>query len=105
MKKLIITCASILTISLMAANAQIDTTKTKESEQIITPKKDQVQIKAEEVPAAVRKTLSDPMYIGWENAPIYFNKTKEQYSVELLSGNTTKMYRFDKNGKPIIEDK
>jgi hypothetical protein len=116
MKKLVLTFASILLISVMAANAQelSDTTKTstgksmsesqEESSQAVG-KKDLVRVQTNDVPAALRKTLEDPMYAGWENSTIWRNKTTDEYTVEILNGTTTKTYRFDKNGKPIIDKK
>jgi hypothetical protein len=117
MKKLVLTFASMLMISVMAANAQelSDTTKTSteksavsgqesESSQAVG-KKDLIRVQTNDVPAALRKTLEDPMYAGWENSTIWRNKTTDEYTVEILNGTTTKTYRFDKNGKPIIDKK
>jgi hypothetical protein len=116
MKKLVLTFASVLLISVMAATAQelSDTTKTgvksekseeSQSNEAVNSKKDLVRVQTNEVPASLRKTLEDPMYAGWENSTIWRNKTNDEYTVEILNGTTTKTYRFDKNGKPIIDDK
>jgi hypothetical protein len=113
MKKMMLLCASFLLVGLFAANAQSqDTTKrpTREGEELsqptqqsnqMTQKKDLVKVQASEIPASLRKTLEDPMYAGWENSTIWKNKTNDQYTIELMTGNTTKTYRFDKSGKPI----
>jgi hypothetical protein len=106
MKKLVLTFASMILISVMAATAQ-DTTKSStatESSQAVG-KKDLVRVESTEVPAALKKTLEDPMYKGWENGTVWRNKSNDEYSVTILSGTTSKTYRFDKNGKPIIDDK
>jgi len=112
MKKLMLLCAGFILVGLISANAQSsDTTKrpskapasqtTPEESNQMTQKKDMVKVQTTEVPASLRKTLEDPMYVGWENSTIWRNKTNDEYTVELLSGNTTKTYRFDKTGKPI----
>jgi hypothetical protein len=106
MKKLMLTVASMLLISVMAATAQ-DTTKTStstESSQAVG-KKDLVRVEKADVPDALKKTLEDPMYAGWENSTIWRNKSTDEYSVTIISGTTSKTYRFDKNGKPIIDDR
>ena len=115
MKKLMLLCAGFMLTGFIAVNAQSsDTTKrpskspeiqstpqqSQESNQM-TQKKDMVRVQSAEVPASLRKTLEDPMYVGWENSTIWRNKNTNEYSVELMSGTTTKTYRFDKSGKPI----
>ena len=111
MKKLMLLCASFMLVGAIAVNAQSsDTTKRpakapttqppQQSNQM-TQKKDLVKVQTAEVPASLRKTLEDPMYVGWENSTIWRNKTTDEYTIELPSGNTTKTYRFDKTGKPI----
>jgi hypothetical protein len=75
-------------------------------------KKDMVRVQPSEIPASLRKTLEDPMYAGWENSTIYRNKSNNEYVVEIKnttgtsssSASATKTYRFDKNGKPVIDD-
>ena len=111
MKKLMLLCAGFMLVGLIAANAQSsDTTKrpakapTTQSPQQsnqMTQKKDLIKVQTAEVPAPLRKTLEDPMYVGWENSTIWRNKTTDEYTIELMSGTTTKTYRFDKTGKPI----
>jgi hypothetical protein len=106
MKKLMLTFAAMLLISVMAATAQ-DTTKTStgtESSQAVG-KKDMVRVDKDQVPDELKKTLADPMYAGWENSTIWRNKSNDEYSVTIISGTSSKTYRFDKNGKPIIDDR
>lgn len=67
-------------------------------------RKDMLNIQSSEVPSSIRKTLNDPMYAGWENSNINRNKSQDEYVVEVLSGSTTKVYRFDKNGKPLTDN-
>jgi len=112
MKKLMLLCAGFMLVGLIAVNAQSsDTTKrpskapatqpTPQQSNQMTQKKDLVRVQTAEVPASLRKTLADPMYVGWETSTIWRNKTTDEYTVELPSGTTTKTYRFDKAGKPI----
>jgi hypothetical protein len=112
MKKLMLLCASFMLVGMIAANAQSsDTTKSpsktttqptpQQPSNQMTHSKDMVKVKTTEIPASLRKTLEDPMYTGWENSTIYRNKTNDQYTLELMSGTTTKTYHFDKAGKPI----
>lgn len=105
-------CAGFMLVGLIAVNAQsADTTKRPSKEPATQPtpqpsnqmthKKDLVKVQTTDIPASLRKTLEDPMYVGWENSTIWRNKTTDEYTVELMSGTTTKTYRFDKTGKPI----
>src|SRR4051794_10970701 len=116
MKKLMLLCAGFMLTGFIAVNAQSsDTTNrpskattttstpqesNQEESNQMTQKKDMVRVQSAEVPASLRKTLEDPMYVGWENATIWRNKNTNEYSMELMSGNTTTTYRFDKSGKP-----
>jgi hypothetical protein len=108
MKKLMLSFASLLIVGLVAVNAQYDTTKRptqgsqpQQQNNQMNQKKDLVKVKTADLPASLRKTLEDPMYIGWENSTIYRNKTNEEYTVDIMTGNTFKSYRFDKNGRPL----
>jgi hypothetical protein len=60
-----------------------------------------VRIPASQVPTALRQTLKDPQYNGWENSTVYFDKSSNQYSVEVMDGNNLKTYNFDQSGKAI----
>ncbi len=42
-------------------------------------------------------------YKGWKNSTIYFEKNTEQYLVNIQSANSTRTYRFDKDGNEIID--
>lgn len=113
MKKLLFICASVMLAGVIASHAQSsDTTKRPSRSETMqsTPeqpsnqmKKDVVAVKPTEVPASLRKTLEDPMYVGWEKSTIWNNKTTGEYTVEMMSGTTMKTYRFDRTGKPIKE--
>ena len=113
MKTLLFICASFVLAGVVTVNAQSsDTSKrpTRSSTPAVQPtpqqpsnqmKKDVVIVKSTEVPASLRKTLEDPMYVGWENSTIWRNKTTDEYTMEMMSGTTMRTYRFDKTGKPI----
>jgi hypothetical protein len=64
-------------------------------------KKDMTVIQSSEVPSSLRTTLQGDQYKGWENGTIYRNGTNDMYMIEMHDGDKTKMFRFDKNGKPV----
>jgi hypothetical protein len=67
-------------------------------------KEDNVRIMPSEVPAAIKQTLeSSPEYSGWEKATIYKSKNGNKFTIEVTRADTTRIYRFDKSGKPLIE--
>lgn len=61
------------------------------------------RIQTAEVPPALRKTLQDAEYAGWENGAVYRNITTNEYKVELLQHPDVKTYYFDKEGRRILE--
>jgi hypothetical protein len=65
---------------------------------------DDRRIMPAEIPPAVKRTLeSSPEYTGWEKGTIYKNKSGNKFTIEVTRGDTTRTYRFDKGGKPLIE--
>jgi hypothetical protein len=67
--------------------------------------KEMNKIVAEELPAPVKKTLeSNARYEGWEKAQIFINKTNDQYAIQFKESDKTVTYRFDKNGKSILDE-
>lgn len=65
---------------------------------------DRQRITAAEVPDAVRQTLeSSAQYTDWQKATIYRDKNKDEYLVEYKNRDKTTTYRFNKEGKPVIE--
>lgn len=62
------------------------------------------RIQPEEVPQPVRETLqSRAEYNDWQNAKIYFDENTEEYILEFSEAAETKSYRFNPEGKPILE--
>jgi hypothetical protein len=67
--------------------------------------KEMSKIVAEELPAPVRKTLDDnAQYKGWEEAQIFVNKANDQYAIQFKESDKTITYRFDKNGKSVLDE-
>jgi hypothetical protein len=110
MKKVMLTLAGMLFISLVAVNAQDSTRTTQPS--VSQPsttqqpsqdyqQRDMVKVKSNEVPASLRSTLQGSEYKGWESGTIYRSKSNDNYTVEIGEGTTKKTYRFDKSGKRI----
>jgi hypothetical protein len=67
---------------------------------------ERVQIKPEEMPAAVQKALADDKYKAWEVQTVYRVKTTiEYYEVNLKKETDSKTVKFDANGKAIEEVK
>lgn len=61
---------------------------------------DMVEISAEEMPARLKTELQKKEYRG-EKQTYYKHKQKDEYAVEVQSGEVTYFYLFDKNGKSI----
>lgn len=67
--------------------------------------KDMDRIVPEELPEPVRQTLeSSAQYKEWQKAMIYQNKTKDQFVIQFKESDKTTTYKFDNNGRPLIED-
>ncbi len=62
------------------------------------------RISPEELPQPVRETLqAHPEYNDWQNAMIYLDENMDEYVVKFGDAAETKSYRFNKEGKPILE--
>lgn len=103
MKKLIIAAIAITTS--VFANAQAETTPAQPAKEIAANNEnpDRVKIKLEELPASVRKVLTDSAYQGWTAKQAYIVKAEKPfYEVELA--NTTgelKTVKFNEDGTVI----
>ena len=63
------------------------------------------RIKPEEVPQPVRETLqSNAQYNAWQDSKIYYDENTEEYVLEFTDASKTKTYRFNKEGKQILEE-
>jgi hypothetical protein len=66
--------------------------------------RDMVKISAREIPANLQNALKGDDYKG-ESKTFYKSKDGESYAVEIKDGNITQIYRFDKEGKPVNDNK
>ena len=65
---------------------------------------DAVKITSAEIPAAVKRTLqSGTEYAGWERGTVYKDKSGSTYIVEIKEADRTRVFRFDKAGKPVLD--
>ncbi|MBA4055453.1 MAG: hypothetical protein C0490_12130 [Marivirga sp.] len=62
--------------------------------------KDMVKIDVREVPAELKKVMQRQEYKG-DTKTYYKHKERDEYAVEIQSGEVTHFYLFDKNGRPI----
>ncbi|MEJ0032699.1 MAG: hypothetical protein WDO15_21115 [Bacteroidota bacterium] len=115
MKKIMMIASAMLLGGVVAVQAQ-DTTSFKktdtlslqqpiQAQQPSTQLKDMTALKSTEIPANLRETLQATQYKGWDasTSKIYRNQTSDLYVVQIEDGTMTKTYRFDKEGKPIID--
>ncbi|HYF69885.1 MAG TPA: hypothetical protein VD884_17205 [Ohtaekwangia sp.] len=105
MKKVMFAFAAML--GAVAVNAQT-TPETNPSTEVVTPAPtpdadaaEQVEIKTEELPEAVKKTLEDQEYKGWLINTARHDKKNDQYEVELKNGADTQVIKFSKDGQRL----
>jgi hypothetical protein len=68
-------------------------------------KQDQIKIMSTEIPKELQRTLEASVeYKGWERSSVYKNKAGTLYTVEITSADTTKTYRFSRDGKPADDN-
>ena len=96
----------MLFIGIAVVNAQdtLNTTKPQTQSQSsynTQVPKDYITMKVDDVPSSLRTTLRGDEYTGWESGTFYQNKSSNQYLVQIGSGNDTKSYYFDRNGKRV----
>jgi len=113
MKKTILTMAGILMMGVVV-NAQTDTTLVSPNEMVQGEETntavqnpgpanpERVRVQANDLPQGLKQTLTDSQYKGWESAPIYMNKTTNQYSFSLPNNGNTRTYTFDQTGRPVV---
>jgi hypothetical protein len=120
MKKIILLVVSAC-LSIAIANAQTDTTKTKSNKRSSAkslqhyPTKDMKKIQSTDVPPALKTTLQDAEYAGWESGSWFYNSSSGEYAYQVEppetdpTGSQKSMknekiwFRFDRNGKRIQE--
>jgi hypothetical protein len=109
MKKLMLTIASLLFVSVLAVNAQVSSDTTGAGSTSGQPSvtddqsnytRDMESIQSSEVPASLRSTLQGSEYSGWEEGKVYRNATTNEYLI-VIGDDDAKVFRFDANGNKI----
>jgi hypothetical protein len=109
MKKLMLTIASLLFVSVLAVNAQVNSDTTGTGSTSSQPgmtddqsnyTRDMESIQSSEVPASLRSTLQGSEYSGWEEGKVYRNATTNEYLI-VIGEDDAKVFRFDANGNKI----
>jgi len=104
MKKLMLTIAGLLFVSVLAVTAQVqDTTSagqpaTGYQQELNYDELEPVQ--STDVPASLRSSLQGSEYSGWEAGKVYRHKTDNEYVV-VIGDENAKVYRFDSNGNRV----
>lgn len=63
-----------------------------------------IKITSAEFPAAIKKTLNaGSEYQGWEKGRAFKSKDGKMYLLEMSEADTTRIFRFDANGKLILD--
>ena len=65
--------------------------------------RDMVKITEKEIPESMENALKGES--SGESKTFYRSEDGDEYAVEIKDGNTTQVYRFDKQGNPINERK
>lgn len=66
---------------------------------------DRHRVTPAELPEPVKQELDgNARYSEWQKAVMYHDKNKDEYIVEFNEAGKTTSYRFNKDGKPILED-
>jgi hypothetical protein len=108
MKKVMLTLAGMLFVSVLAVNAQVasDTSSTSTNQPSMSSDdqanytRDMEVIQSSEVPASLRSTLQGSEYSGWEDGKVYRNSSTNEYLI-VIGDEDAKTYRFDANGSRI----
>ena len=103
MKKILLAAGLALAAFVLQAQNPADEQKpaTENSTAAKAEDADKVQIKVEELPEAVKKTLADQEYKGWLINTAYHDKKNERYEVELKNGADTQVIRFSQEGQRL----
>jgi hypothetical protein len=64
-------------------------------------KEDRVEVKKENLPPRMQEALKEEKYAGWESGNVFFEKGTEQFILHIATDNTTRTFRFDKEGNPL----
>src|SRR5690606_10739580 len=100
MKKLFFSISLVLFSAVMVF-AQETVKETAVIEQGNDVQDEKVEIKTDELPEAVRTTLSTEEYKDWTIEKAYHIKTHNHYEVKLKKGSESKSIKFDKDGNVV----
>lgn len=65
---------------------------------------DKIKITSAEFPESVKRSLNDgPEYEGWQKGTAFKSKDGNMFILEMREADTVRIFRFDKNGKLILE--
>jgi hypothetical protein len=65
---------------------------------------DKIKITTADLPREIKKTLNaGSEYTGWERGQVYKSKDSKLYILQMSKGDTTRTFRFDTNGKLILD--
>lgn len=107
MKKVVFFIASFMLVAVVSVSAQevskAEAVAVNETEVAATVAQEKTKITKDELPQPVKTTLAGEDFKGWEVANAYVLKDKNQYEVELKNGAETKTFKFDAEGKVVIE--
>lgn len=68
-------------------------------------KEDRVEVQEDQLPPAMLDELkANSIYAGWAEGNLFYEKNTDQFIVHVVKDNTTRTFRFDKEGKAIRTD-
>ncbi len=98
--------AGLSVVTALAANTTSGASPIQKVSAMHQEDESRLQIKPEELPEAVKKTLEEDKYKGWEISSVYWVKSKmEYYEVLMVKETASKTFKFDKEGKAVEEVK
>jgi hypothetical protein len=106
MKKLMLTMAGLLFVSVLAVTAQVQDTASASQPSTGLQQDDKLNydeleaVQSSDVPASLRSSLQGSEYSGWEAGKVYRNKTSNEYVV-VIGDENAKVYHFDSNGNRV----
>lgn len=108
MKKVLFIIASFMFVGAATVNAQEVAGTTKETPALAEKKvtavnQEKTKITKDELPQSVQTTLAGDDFKGWSLINAYVIKAKNHYEVELKNGAELKTFKFDAEGKVIVE--
>lgn len=109
MTKLITMACAITCISFCAAFGQSQPTQERDSASQ-TPyenkdsrfyQNDMIKLKPAEIPEAIKQTLKNDEFKGWESGTMFKSPDGQVYLLQMGKGEKAKVYRFDPHGKAV----